>query len=124
MALAKAHAEVARARARLEAAREEREGHMEEARRRVTGDGVSAASLLLISDALVAGRRQVDAAEGDVDRLAKPVNDARAALDASTRARRVAENLLERRLSRDRMEREGRLQREQDDLSAQRTRAG
>ena len=124
MALARVQADMHRARARLQAAEARRDEDIEAARGEVTGRGVSAATLALVSDALAAGRKQIDKAAGAARDLDEPLEEARAALTVSARQRRVAEKWLARRRERERTRMAQKVDRAESDRAANRIHQG
>ena len=116
--LAKAQSEHQNACDQLEALDQKREEHVQDIREQVTDDAVSAASLSLMSNALLVSQQRVQEAAQQVDELAEPLEDARKELTASATRRRVAEKFVEKRVTTERMRKERKIQREADDMAA------
>jgi flagellar export protein FliJ len=89
-------------------------------RDQVSDEAINAASLSLMSDALIVGRQRVVEATQQVNKLNEPLDDAREALTESAKRRRVAEKFVEKRVVSERMRKERKQQREVDELAATR----
>ena len=121
MALARLQSDMANRQDRLDQAHSQQQADMAVARNEVTGS-TSAADLLMLSDALLAGQRRVQAAQAQLEELDAPMETARGALTMSARERLVAEKWLERKKERALAERRQKIDRQQDDLTAARNR--
>jgi len=121
MALARLQSDLATREGRLADAQSQQRADMATARDEATGS-VSAAGLLMMSDALRAGQQRVAQAQAQLHELDRPMETARGALTLSARERLVAEKWLERKKQRQISERRHKLERQQDDLTAARSR--
>jgi len=119
--LAKAQSQHQDACDELEAREQQRDLQVENIREQVSDDAVSAASLSLMSNALMVGQQRVDDAAQQVNELSEPLDDARKALTASATRRRVAEKFVEKRVLTERMRKERKMQRDDDEIAATRS---
>ena len=121
MALARLQSDIANRQNRLDQANSQQQADMADARNEVTGS-TSAADLLMLSDALRAGQKRVQAAQAQLQELDAPLETARSALTMSARERLVAEKWLERKKERALAAVRQKIDRQQDDLTAARKR--
>ena len=113
-----ANAQLGRAQDALATAQEQLEESQQQVRDQVLAKKVSGAELSMLSEALRTGKSSVDNASNTVSELEGPANEARDALVKSSQKRKVAEKLAKRRQDALRRERERRLERMLEDMTA------
>ncbi len=113
-----ANAQLGRAQDALATAQEQLEESQKLVRDQVLAQKVSGAELSMLSEALRTGKTSVDSASKAVNELEGPANEARDALVKSSQKRKVAEKLAKRRQDALRRERERRLERMLEDMTA------
>ena len=116
-----ANAQLCRAQDALATAQEQLEESQKLVRDQVLAQKVSGAELSMLSEALRTGKTSVDSASNAVNELEGPANEARDALVKSSQKRKVAEKLAKRRQDALRRERERRLERMLEDMTAVRS---
>lgn len=120
MAFAKVQSERNQAQEKLDSAADEQAAEVENIREQCIDGALSAASLSMMSEAVVTAGRKVDAATTQIENLKQPLEEARGELTESATQRKVAEKFVERR----RLQRLKKLQKKQarqdDELASSR----
>ena len=97
MAFAKVQSERNQAQEQLDHVEDEQAAEMETIREQCTDTALSAASLSMMSEAVVAAGRKIDEATNHIESLKQPLEEARGELTKSATKRKVAEKFVERR---------------------------